>query len=61
MYEVRTGFEGYERRSMVRVGVWKKYYDNGQLAWQIDYGIGLLRTEKAIGPQYRRDGSIIQS
>ena len=60
LYEVRTGFKGYEGRNMVRVGVWKKYYDNGQMAWQVDYGNGLVGEAKAIGHQYRPDGSIIQ-
>lgn len=60
LYDCRTSFKGYEGTPVCRIGLWSKYYDNGQLAWTIDYGDGTLEyksNEKF--PSYRKDGSII--
>lgn len=43
-----------------RIGVWTKYFDNGQLAWQLDYGDGTYdyKSDKKF-PSYRKDGTLI--
>ena len=60
LFDYRTGIEGYEGQYFVRIGVWTKYYDNGQLGWQLDYGDGSLdlRNRKQY-PSYRKDGTVI--
>ena len=60
LYDYRTGFKGYEGKPVCRIGVWTKYFDNGQLAWQLDYGDGThdyKSTEKL--SSYRKDGTLI--
>ncbi len=44
-----------------RIGVWSCYFDNGQLAWQIDYGDGMLdiKIPRQRFPSYRKDGTLI--
>lgn len=44
-----------------RVGIWTKYYDNGQMAWKIDYANGLLKSDikKQKFDAFRKDGSKI--
>lgn len=65
LYDYRTGFSGYEGKPVCRIGIWTKYFDNGQLAWQIDYGDGSYETlfsGKRKGqpfPSYRKDGTPI--
>ena len=44
VYDYRAGFKGYEGKAVCRIGVWTKYFDNGQLAWQIDYEDGSYET-----------------
>jgi hypothetical protein len=66
LYDYRTGFAGYEGKPVCRIGIWTKYFDNGQLAWQIDYGDGSYETlfsGKRKGqqfPSYRKDGTPIR-
>lgn len=43
LYDFRLGFKGFEGKPVVRLGVWTKYSQNGELAWQIDYKDGLLK------------------
>lgn len=55
------GFEGFEGKSTVRIGVWTKYFDNGQIAWQLDYGDSMYdsKYKKKDFPSYRKDGTRI--
>lgn len=63
LYDYRTGFKGFEGKPVCRIGIWSCYFDNGQLAWQIDYGDGSYETlfsGKRKGqpfPSYRKDGN----
>ena len=43
----------------IRIGENAKYYDNGQLAWVLDYNMKgeVIKTEKN---SYRKDGTIIE-
>lgn len=60
LYDYRTGFKGYEVIPVCRIGEWKKYYDNGQLAWTIDYGDGTHENRfHCKYPSYRPDGKKI--
>ena len=60
IYDYRTGFKGYEGKPVCRIGVWTCYFDNGQLAWQLDYGDGThdYKSKKSF-PSYRKDGTLI--
>ena len=51
----RISPEGY---SLIRIGRQAKYFDNGQIAWELEYDDRgeLIITGK---PQYRRDGTVI--
>jgi len=61
-YDYRTGFKGYEGLAVCRIGVLTKYFDNGQLAWKLDYGDGTYDyKEKEKFPLYRKDGALILS
>jgi len=58
LYDYRTGFKGYEGKFVCRIGVWTKYFENGQLAWQLDYGDGshsYKSTKKFVS--FREDGT----
>jgi len=57
IYDYLTGFKGYEGKPVCRIGIWTKHYDNGQLAWTIDYGDGKHATKTQSYPQFRRDGT----
>ena len=60
LHDYRTGFKGFEGKPVCRVGVWTKYFDNGQIAWRIDYGDGThdyRSTEKF--SSFRKDGTLI--
>ena len=65
LYDYRTGFKGYEGKPVCRIGIWTKYFDNGQLGWQIDYGDGSYETlfsgqrKGQSFPSYRKDGTLI--
>lgn len=60
LYDYRLGFKGYEGKNVCRIGIWEKYYDNGQLGWTIDYGDGTYNYErKEKYPSYRKDGQLI--
>ena len=60
LYNHRLEFKGYEGIPVCRVGIWSKYYDNGQLAWKVDYGDGThIYKSKEKFNSYRKDGSII--
>lgn len=54
LYDTRTGFKGFEGKPVCRLGVWQKYYDNGQLAWSLDYGDGTLAYKKQDFPTYTK-------
>lgn len=57
-YDCRTGFPGYEGEAVCRLGKWTKHYDNGQLAWTLEYDdFGF--SKKINYPRYRKDGTII--
>lgn len=60
IYDYRTGFKGYEGKPVCRIGIWTCYFDNGQLAWQLDYGDGThgYKSDKSF-PSYRKDGTLI--
>lgn len=50
------GFAGYEGKVTCRLGKWIKQFDNGQLAWTIEYdNYGYPTSEKF--PQWRKDGT----
>lgn len=60
LYDYRTGFKGYEEKPVCRLGKWSKYFDNGQIAWTLDFGDGTYdykSNEKF--PSYRKDGTHI--
>lgn len=58
LYNYRTGFTGYENIPVCRIGKWTKYFDNGQLAWTIEYDdYGNEKGNKY--PSFRKDGSLI--
>ena len=52
------GFAGYEGTSTCRLGKWTKQFDNGQLAWTIEYNDYGYSTGKEF-PQWRKDGTPI--
>ena len=63
--EIKKGYEHlYPNRisntvSFIKVGNCSRFFDNGQLNWQMNYdNRGNLITEKL--PFYRKDGTIIQ-
>lgn len=60
IYDYRIGFKGFEGKPVCRIGVWTKYFDNGQIAWQLDYGDGKhgYKSDKSF-PSYRKDGTLI--
>lgn len=52
-----------EAQPWCRLGIWTKHYDNGQLAWTIDYGDGTWPpkpNQTGSFPQFRKDGTGIQ-
>ena len=55
LYDFRTGFEGYEGQAVVRLGRWTKQYDNGQLAWTLEYDEYGRHINRKF-PQFRSDG-----
>lgn len=60
LYDYRTGFKGFEGFPVCRVGKWTKHFDNGQIAWTLDYGDGTHDYKgKQTFPSYRRDGTLI--
>ena len=62
MYDYRTEVEGYEGLAVCRIGVLTKYFDNGQLAWQLDYGDGTYDYKgKEKFHSFRKDGTLILS
>ncbi len=46
LYDYRTGFKGYEGKPVCRLGVWTKFYDDGQIAWTINYDDGTHKTRE---------------
>ena len=61
LYDYRTGIKGFEGKPVCRIGVWTKYFDNGQLAWQLDFGDGMFDSKepRKTFPSYRKDGTLI--
>jgi len=60
LYDYRIGFKGYEGKPICRVGKLTKYFDNGQMAWRLDYGDGTHDYKgKEKFHSYRKDGSVI--
>lgn len=59
LYDVRLGFKGFEGKPVCRLGVWEKHYDNGQLAWSLDYGDGTLDCKKQTFPSYTKSKAIV--
>lgn len=60
LYKYLTGFPSFEGRPVCRIGVWTKYYENGQKAWSFDYGDGThdYKTKQEL-PSYRTSGEVI--
>lgn len=56
LYDFRTGFKGYEGKPVVRLGKWTKQFDNGQLAWTLEYDQNGYETKEKF-PQFRKDGT----
>ena len=46
---------------VVRIGIWTKYFDNGQIAWQLDFGDGMYdsKIKRQSFPTYRKDGTAV--
>ena len=46
---------------VVRIGIWTKYFDNGQIAWQLDFGDGMYdsKIKRQSFPAYRKDGTAV--
>jgi antitoxin component YwqK of YwqJK toxin-antitoxin module len=65
LYDYRTGFKKYEGQPVARIGIWTKYFDNGQLAWQLNYGDGTYEGRKNKHAEkftsFRKDGTPIIS
>lgn len=61
LFDYRTGFKNYEGQPVVRIGVWSKYFDNGQIAWQCDFTDGMYdsKVQRKKFPSYRKDGTVI--
>lgn len=60
LYDIRYGFKGFEGKPVCRIGFWIKYFDNGQIAWTLDFGDGSFDYKsKEKFPSYRKDGSLI--
>ena len=58
LYDYLTMFEGHEGKPVCRLGKWTKHFNNGQLAWTIEYNeYGFPAGNKF--PSYRKDGTII--
>jgi len=60
LYDYRTGFNGFIGKPVCRIGIWTKYFDNGQLAWQLYYGNGThdYKSNKTF-PSFKKDGTPI--
>lgn len=67
LYDIRTSVKGFEGKNVVRIGIWTKYFDNGQLGWKTDRGDGsyqILFSGKRVGdkfPAYQKDGTPIRN
>ena len=60
LYKYLSFVSNYVGQAVCRLGKWTKYFDNGQIAWTIDYGDGTLKYESNEKfPSYRRDGQTI--
>ena len=61
LYNYLTGFKGFENIPVVRIGIWTKHFDNGQEAWKLDYGDGLINSDipRKKFPSFRKDGRVI--
>jgi hypothetical protein len=62
LYDYRMGFMGHEGTPVVRIGIWTKYFDNGQLAWQLDHRDGSHKSLETPGnnfPSFQKDGTPI--
>ena len=61
LFDYRIGFENYEEQPIAIIGVWTKYFDNGQIAWQIDFGDGMYDSKQSRKkfPSFRKDGTPI--
>jgi antitoxin component YwqK of YwqJK toxin-antitoxin module len=63
LYDFRTEVKGFEGKPVVRIGIWSKYFDNGQIEWKNDRGDGSYKTlfsDKRIGnkfPSFQKDGT----
>ena len=56
LYNYRIGFKGYENLPVCRLGKWTKQFDNGQLAWTIEYDDYGNENGKKY-PSFRKDGT----
>ena len=61
LYDCRYENKDYPAQPIVRIGVWTKYFDNGQLAWQLDFGDGMYdsKVKRQSFPAYRKDGTAV--
>ena len=61
-YRYLLNVSGYEGLPVVRVGIWTKHFDNGQIAWQLDRQNGRYdcKDRKGEFPSYQKDGTVIQ-
>ena len=60
LYNYLTKFKGFEGKPVCKIGIWSKYYDNGQLHWQLDYGDGKHDSnvpKKQFKTHYLEDGT----
>lgn len=60
LYDYRTGFKDHHGTPVCRLGKWTCQFDNGQLAWTIQYDdYGFSTNDKF--PHFRKDGTQINT
>ena len=61
LYDCRYEYKDYPGQPVVKIGVWTKCFDNGQLAWQLDFGDGMYdsKIKRRSFTAYRKDGTAV--
>lgn len=59
LYDCRYEYKDYTGQPVVRIGIWTKYFDNGQIAWKLDFADGMYdsKIKRQNFPSYRKDGT----
>lgn len=58
-YNYRQHPDWFDGQPWCRIGMWRKYYANGQLHWEMEYDLN-GKYIPCKRPSYRKDGSVIQ-